>query len=252
MENGGPFGPRKDSELNSGPIYRIEVRTNMMDDPFFDDPFMTDPYDDYKPPKVYVIPGPGGREFEFSSYEIRELLISITVLTLAFAKVLGGFGNFFAYIIPSFLIVLTGFFMHEMGHKLIAQSYGMFSEFRLSMEGLLLAVITALAGFLLAAPGAVEIIGFPTDEQAGRIAFAGPIVNVFFALIFFPFIFIGGTIGFVAVLVVFINSFLSLFNLIPYPPLDGEKILNWSLPHYGFLVLTSLGIFISSLFFLQI
>lgn len=252
MGNGGPFGPRNDNDMNSGPVLKIEIRTNMQDDPFFDDPFMADPYDDYKPPTIYVIPGPRGMEFEFSSYEIRELLISITVLTLAFAKVLGGFGGFLSYIIPSFLIVLTGFFMHEMGHKLVAQSYGMFSEFKMSMEGLLLAVITALAGFLLAAPGAVEIIGFPSDEQAGRIAFAGPIVNIAFAVIFFPFIFIDGFIGSVAVLVVFINSFLSLFNLIPYPPLDGEKILNWSLPHYGFLVLTSLAIFISSLSFLQI
>lgn len=204
-------------------------------------------YMPYKPPRFYTIPGPSGSKFTFTDQEIRELLLSIGILTFAFAKVLGGWEDLVFLLLPSFIAVFTGFFLHEMGHKFMAQSYGLMSEFRMSMQGLMLALVTSLMGFLIAAPGAVMITGYPTREQTGKTAFAGPGVNVAIALIAFPFSFLGGWIGFTALLVVFINSFLGLFNLIPIHPLDGEKIIKWSLPHYLILVLISLSFFIHSM-----
>ena len=204
-------------------------------------------YVPYTPPTLYTMPGPSGRKFTFSGEEIRELLISIGVLTFAFSMVLGGFDDLLVYLIPSFIAVFTGFFLHEMGHKFVAQSYGLRSQFRMSMQGLMLALMTSFLGFLIAAPGAVEIVGYPTKEQSGRTAFAGPGVNVGICFIAFPFIFVGGDVTLSAGLVVFINSFLALFNLIPVFPLDGEKIVGWSLSHYLALVVMALAFFVSSL-----
>ena len=204
-------------------------------------------YVPYKPPTLYAIPGPSGRKFTFTGEEIKELFISIGVLTFAFSMVLGGFDELLVYLIPSFIAVFTGFFLHEMGHKFVAQSYGLMSEFKMSMQGLMLALLTSFLGFLIAAPGAVEIIGRPTKEQRGKTALAGPGVNVAICILAFPFTFVGGFVTFTAGLVVFINSFLALFNLLPFYPLDGEKIVGWSLPHYLALGIMALAFFIGSI-----
>jgi Zn-dependent protease len=200
----------------------------------------------YEPPKVYTFLAPGGRKFTFTDREVKELFISIGVLTFAFSMVLGGPEEIVAYLIPSFIAVFTGFFLHEMGHKFVAQSYGLISEFRMSMQGLMLAFITSLLGFLIAAPGAVEIIGYPSKEQRGKTALAGPGVNIAICIIALPFVFLDDPIGFTAGLVMFINSFLGLFNLIPVHPLDGEKIINWSPLHYVAAGILALGFFIGS------
>jgi len=221
-------------------------------DPFYgggyEYPGYGQPYTVYTPPYS----PPMGRKgvFYFTQEELKELTISIGVLTLAFAMVLGGrrWDGFINALLPSFIAVVTGFFFHEMGHKFVAQSYGLFSEFRMSMQGLLLALFTAFIGFLIAAPGAVVISGYATREQSGKIALAGPLVNVVIAILFLPLIFVGdGMIRFTAFIVAYINAFLALFNMIPIAPLDGEKIYKWSTPHYIGLALVAFSLFITAL-----
>ena len=183
--------------------------------------------------------------FYFTHEELKELAISIGALTIAFSLVIGGWSGFLGALFPSFLAVVTGFFLHEMGHKFVAQSYGLFSEFRMSLQGLIIAVITAIFGFLIAAPGAVVISGYSTREQTGKIALAGPLTNVVISILFLPLIFVGGVIGFTAFIVSYINAFLALFNLIPFEPLDGEKIFHWSFFHYLGIGIVSLTLFVT-------
>jgi len=231
------YGPYRD---NREPYHEIEIHY----------PPFGDPYPQYHSPTFYTAAGSKGGMFSFTQREIRELLMSIGILTFAFSMVLGGRDELIVFLIPSFIAVLTGFFLHEMGHKFVAQSYGLYSEFRMSMQGLMLALLTSFAGFLIAAPGAVVISGYPTREQSGKTALAGPGVNVLIALIFLPLLFTGiGFVTFTASLVIFINSFLALFNLIPVRPLDGEKIVNWSIVHYIGVGGTALFLFVTALLF---
>lgn len=187
---------------------------------------------------------------QFSKTEIKDLTIAIIVITLLFTfmfyRDVGGSIDTFIILIPiSLLTVGLSFILHEMGHKIVAQKYGFFAEFRKWNTGLIIAIITALFGFIFLAPGAVYIgsyTGIITDEENGKISLAGPIVNIVLAIIFLliglslkPIITMSNinimiyivllcTIGFS------VNSFLALFNLLPIPMLDGSKVIKWNTP----------------------
>lgn len=196
---------------------------------------------------------------QFSSTEIKDLIISIAVITLIFSFIFNRSMNnsidgFLTLIPISLLTVGLSFILHELGHKFVAQKYGFFAEFRRSDRGLLLALITALLGFVFLAPGAVMIgspTGYITEEQNGKISIAGPLVNIVLAILFVGilfsikplmtynnldtmiYIYLTAVIGFN------INSFLALFNLLPIPPLDGSKIIGWNLPLWIAAIATS-------------
>ncbi len=178
--------------------------------------------------------------FSFGKQELKEIGISIIVLTLSFAIAFSGGMNyikpedFIRYTLPiAFLAVITGFFLHEMGHRIVARHYGCWAEFRMWSMGLLLAIFTSLFGAVFAAPGAVYISGMIGREQNGKISAAGPMMNVVVALSMMPIIVLASPlIGGIAYFIAWINIFLAGFNLIPFPPLDGYKIYQWGLEYY--------------------
>jgi len=76
------------------------------------------------------------------------------------------------------------------------------------------------------------------EKGAAQIAFAGPVSNFVLALLFSvivrltfntssPFL---NNVNFLATLIVIINITLGVFNLIPFPPLDGAKVLQYLVP----------------------
>jgi Zn-dependent protease len=71
------------------------------------------------------------------------------------------------------------------------------------------------------------------------VALAGSTTNLFLAIIFGLVVRFGSTIGFdstmisLAATIAFINLFLGLFNLIPFPPLDGFTALRSALPWHS-------------------
>jgi len=87
-----------------------------------------------------------------------------------------------------------------------------------------LAIITH-GNFIFAAPGAVVIMGYLNREQTGIVGMAGPLTNIILSLLFF---FLMGLNSSIAKYGMQINAWLALFNLIPFPPLDGEKVINWN------------------------
>lgn len=185
---------------------------------------------------------PARSGMRFSRVEIRQLLISVGVLTLAFAIALSGgvyylrdFSLFAVILAAAFLAVSSAFLLHELSHKRLAQRFGCFAEYRMAPQGLLLAIFTSLFGFLFALPGAVVISGFLTPKQNGMVSLAGPAMNMIIGAICLPFIFLidlPDILHFIILIVGFINLLLAVFNLLPFPPLDGSKILYWDLRVY--------------------
>ncbi|MDI9619089.1 site-2 protease family protein [Methanothermobacter sp.] len=168
----------------------------------------------------------------FSKGEVRDILTSMVVIAGVFAYVFSGRNLQVALILlPATLVTVgLGFVLHEIAHKLMAIRYGFWAEYRLWIEGLILAIVTSYFGFVFAAPGAVYIHGNYIDRNVnGKISIAGPLTNIMLALLFLmASSVLPSPLRDVAVLGYAVNSFLALFNLIPIAVLDGAKVFRWN------------------------
>ena len=125
------------------------------------------------------------------------------------------------------------FIIHELAHKFVAKYYGCWAEFRADPAGLRTGVMIAFfVGFLFMAPGAVMVAGNVNRRQNGIIALAGPFSNLILWGIGLPFyvLFAETILGYVGLLWLVANAILGAFNMLPFGPLDGRKIKNWSEP----------------------
>lgn len=187
-----------------------------------------------------------GKPGSFSRIELGHLIIAIGVLTIAFSFTfsknnllffsLGSpvdIASYFYFMPIAFLGIVTAFFIHELAHKFMAQKYGLWSEFRMYPRGLLVSVIIAFfTGLVFAAPGAVMFRGNARPFETGRIAASGPLANISIAVVtYLLYHFLFNTISFWGTLIGFIclvNLLLATFNLLPFGPLDGKKVVLWN------------------------
>lgn len=204
---------------------------------------MRPPYSEYAAPPIYITAQPRKPGVHFSSTEIRQLLIAILALSGAFTVLFVRYDpayleNPFILLIlfgVSFLSVGTGVGLHEIMHKIVAQRYGLWAEFRYDLRGLALAFVFAFIGFIFGAPGATWISGTVTREQNGRISAAGPVTNIVLGTAFLlawmatpATSAVADTLAFAFYEVAIINVVLGGFNLIPVMPLDGAKVWAWN------------------------
>jgi Zn-dependent protease len=179
----------------------------------------------------------------FSTRELQDLAIAWVALGVAFAIFFAGGGSRALSVLvgegvvgPLLVSLVTaglGFLLHELAHKVVAVRFDQVAEFRADYGMLFLAVMSALVGFLFAAPGAVHHRGRLTEREHGLIALAGPAVNGLLAVVFAPVyvagLFLGSPLlSLVGGRGVAINLFLAAFNLVPFGALDGRTVLDWS------------------------
>ena len=191
----------------------------------------------------------------FSSRELRDLAVAWVALGVAFAvflnrgvlrAILAGSAPPEAALLALALALSTaglGFLLHELAHKVVAVRFGQVAAFRAEYGLLFLTVVSAFAGFLFAAPGAVVHRGRITDRENGLVALAGRVTNLLLVALFLPLAVAGpGLLGTVGTQGLFINLLLAGFNMIPFGPLDGRKIIAWSLPVYLLVAVPSIGL----------
>lgn len=184
----------------------------------------------------------------FKKQEINDLLIAWLGISICFTIILGGYNILFGNLIPiitgkvpfdvvSFFLLLfvslivtgSSFILHELAHKYVAIYYGAKARFVMWTQYVIGAVLISLVlGFIFIAPGAVYIYGKEINiRENGIISLAGPLVNIFVALLFFLLAFLGLP-ALIVGLGIQINLWIAFFNLLPIGPLDGKKILMWN------------------------
>ena len=193
----------------------------------------------------------------FSRPEIRDLAVAWVTLGVAFTvlyqrqairraldgDVTGVSGTLGSMLALSMVTVGIGFLLHELAHKVVAVQFGQIAEFRADYSMLFVALVGSFAGFLFAAPGAVHHRGPVSPREHGLIALAGPITNLVLASVFFVLLFLSsGFLSRVAGFGLAINLLLAGFNMIPFGPLDGRTVLDWSTVVYVVVALPSIGL----------
>jgi Zn-dependent protease len=194
----------------------------------------------------------------FSPKELKHITIA-TLLVIGVGLSYVMFGGIFALMdwtrLSFFAIILTlSFLTHELAHKVTAQKRGLWAEFRLTLWGAILTLISVFSPLLkLISPGAVMISGPARIDELAKISIAGPIVNIVFSTVFLAAAFTIGSssIQVLLVMAALLNSFIALFNLIPIGILDGFKIFSWdkivwALVFVPSLILTAISYFMIS------
>lgn len=194
---------------------------------------------------------------KFSGKEKKDLFFAGFMISLAFAILLSGgltgilsLGFYIVFLI-AFFTAGIGFLFHELMHKYVAQSYGLFAEFKAYYKMLWLAILLSFFGFIIAAPGAVYIKGNITKEKNGKISIAGPVTNLILGVLFLILLFALRPEGIFRAFLGFgltINSLLAAFNMIPAVPFDGSKVIAWDKKVYYITLILAIGLFALSWF----
>jgi Zn-dependent protease len=203
--------------------------------------------------KVYFSP----KEFKHLAVA-GALVMGIGLSSLLYSSVFG-FDDWLAglAVFGVFAVILTGSFMaHELAHKVTAQKMGLWAEFRLTMWGAVLTLISVITPFFkIISPGAVVVSGSSSHAEMGKISLAGPMINIFLSIVLFGFAF--GTRFFLPdfylllLLAAFLNGFMAVFNLIPIGILDGFKIYSWDKKLWGIVFAASAALTIMAYVFLN-
>jgi len=184
--------------------------------------------------KITVQPPRPSTKFGFSLVEVRDLVISALLVSGVGLSMLG---TSLFDTLPSLVLVLVlaftaSFLVHEMAHKATAQRYGLWAEFRLTVWGALITLISIISPFFkIISPGAVMIAGAADKDTIGKTAVSGPFTNLVICAVSLALTFIVPENNPFFVAVVFaavFNAFIATLNLLPFGILDGWKVFKWS------------------------
>lgn len=194
-------------------------------------------------------------EIKFTWKEVLDITLAVIVLGFLFTltEEYPTYADVLINYIQAIILIGLGFVFHELGHKVVAQSLGASAYFQLWTKGLIISIIIGLitlGKIIFFAPGYVLIsatkrsrFGFKRSylnlNDNALISAAGPTINLAMALgfkLFSPLLpvnvwFLGTNI----------NAWLALFNLLPFPPLDGSKVFFWNRVVWTILFLSSLA-----------
>jgi len=164
--------------------------------------------------------------YSFSQTELQHLVIGALLVTGVALSIFFTSSVDLLSLATLSIAFMLSFLLHELAHKFSAQHFNLWAEFRLTIQGALITLISMfLPFFKIISPGAVMIAGAGTKEIVGKTAIAGPITNISLSMICILIAAAGQPLFTV---VAFINAFMAVFNLVPFGVLDGWKVFRWN------------------------
>lgn len=185
--------------------------------------------------------------FWFSSTEIVHVLIGVGLvsavgLSLRRSFLIIGVQNMSLVVFAVALFTL-GFILHELAHKFTAQLFGLWAEFRLSTIGVVITAISILSPVKFIAPGMVLIAGMARADIIGRVALAGPATNLVLAFVALLSSFaVPEGLRQVLEIGCWVNTYMALFNLIPFGDFDGLKIFRWNKAAWALIAMLAIAL----------
>ena len=172
----------------------------------------------------------------FKGEEIRDLVIVALMATLILS-IPDIKSNLLIYL-P---LVFVGFFLRQLGHKILADKLQCTTTFKLWYLGFFISIISVFLkvyGIVFLALGYIEIVPYKfgrwgiklirmTPRDYAHISLAGIGVN-FILLTIFGILYTINPID-IFQKIAFVNGLLSFFSLLPIPPLEGSHVFTWSL-----------------------
>jgi Zn-dependent protease len=193
----------------------------------------------------------------FSPKELKHLAVA-TLLVVGIGLSAGLYSDTFGLVdwtttLAAFTVILTAsFFVHEIAHKVTAQRRGLWAEFRLTLWGAVLTLISVITPFFkIISPGAVMIAGPVKNEEIGKISIAGPAINLVLSTVLLGAAFVSSPYSGVFFLGAFFNAWIALFSLIPFGILDGFKIFSWDKKVWALVFAASVALTVVSYIFSQ-
>jgi len=190
----------------------------------------------------------------FGKKEVWHLIIA-TLLVIGVGLSYTGLPGFLSeshsvdYVMLTVFVVIfsASFFTHEMAHKLVAQKEGYWAEFRLTLIGAALTLLSIIPTvFKIISPGAVMIRGVEDRQRIGKISIAGPATNITLSIMFLGASILVPSYRGILLTGAAFNSWIALFNLIPYGIFDGLKVFTWSRKTWAFAFGASLALTVLS------
>jgi Zn-dependent protease len=182
---------------------------------------------------TYGVPRRVRGNIYFGLKELKHLAVA-TLLVIGIGFSIGLFSDIFIRtgwtgMVFLALVLTVSFLAHELAHKITAQRKGLWAEFRLTLWGVALTLISVISPlFKVIAPGAVMISGSARVDEIAKISIAGPIINLALGSVLLVGAFILDSFSGLLILLALWNGFIALFNLIPMGVFDGYKIFIWN------------------------
>lgn len=206
----------------------------------------------------------GSSVYDHTGEEIQEIIISSLALSIAFTVALFGNETPIGFIMsPAFLyhfilvapLVISSIVAKEMAQKGTARAFESHVRYEMWSPGIVISVMSSFLGIVVAAVSGVKVMTEYAERYArwrvelnpknmGIVASIGPLMSISLAmacLMLSPLspVVLGENI---LTLGAEINAYIVLFSLVPTSPLDGDKILRWSIGLWFFMIMMGLAV----------
>jgi Zn-dependent protease len=193
------------------------------------------------------------RYYSFKRSDLIWILASVLIMAFIVGFRFGGdefvVSDFLNNFILSVIAIVIAVFVHESAHKVVGLNMGYKIDYKPFLYGLVAGVIVAFMTYgkviLLAYSGVFlnimekHRLGYFRHQlgyfDLGKVSLAGPLANLFLAIIAKSLVFLPA--AFVDKLVL-VNVLFAITNVLPIPPLDGANIMYSSKTGYPIVLVS--------------